>query len=285
MSDLRQGQPFPRPLFALALTLAAAVAIIGVVLAFGSEAPVLAEALAYTLAFGGVGSLAARFVPEPADLRLGLTPFSVRAMLPTLLLLPSLLLLSELDNWIRAALAAAPIEGLGIARAVPAEGALLAVLLLPVLQEFFFRGVLQQGCIARLGARRGVLFVALLQGLLTTPTHASDVAGALSASAQLLALGVLLGFLRIATGSLLPGIALCIGSAGLTLAAEVFADRVPIAGFNAPGATTPLALLLPALLSVALACRLLVAELTKQPALPPIPLAAPEDDEEPGPFL
>lgn len=106
-----------------------------------------------------------------------------------------------------------------------------------------------------------------------------------SQGARTLVLGALLGLLRLATGSLWPGVALSGVIAALSLAAGAFPDRVGIAGFNAPGDTTPLAIMLPAVLSVALGVWLLLNQLEREPELPPIPPPQPEDDEEPGPLF
>ena len=285
MSEIKQGEPFPSPLTALGLALAAPLIITAVLLPFESKPPIAAQAFALVLGFGALGTLAARFVPAPADSRLGLRPVPLRAILPVALLLPSAFLLSELDNWIRLALHAQPVPGLGSVRMPALDVLLLGVLLYPVLQEFFFRGVLQQGCVARLGARGGVLLVAMLQCLFGVGLLGSDLATGLSQTSQAFVGALLLGSLRLATGSLLPGIAFASALEALGMAGAAFPDRFPIAGFNAPGATTPLVVLLPAAASVALGIRLLAAELAKQPPLPPIPLAQPKDDEEAGPFF
>jgi hypothetical protein len=97
-----------------------------------------------------------------------------------------------------------------------------------------------------------------------------------------LLVGLACGMLRFATGSLLPSVALSSLVAGFGVAASALADRVPIPGFNAPGATTPLVYLIPAATSVALGVWLLTQQLAAAPALPPIPPRSREDDEEPG---
>ncbi|HEU4429838.1 MAG TPA: CPBP family intramembrane glutamic endopeptidase, partial [Myxococcota bacterium] len=220
--------------------------------------------------------------------RLGLMPFPLRAALPALLLVPAVLLTSELDNWIRLALGAKSPEGLGEALAPAPEIALLRVFLEPTLEEFFFRGVLLQGCVSSLGRRRGVLAVALFQTLLFTPMIASgdgvSAAGAASALTQTFALAALLGFVRLAAGSILPAIALSSAMQAVGFAALSDPDRFPIPGFNAPGETTPLAFLLPAAASVALGVWQLAGQLAREPALPPIPPRRAEDDEA-GPLF
>ena len=253
MSARGAGAPFPSPSLALALAgTASFIALIG-------SGSVVGVALSGALGFGGVGVLAARLVPEPAAARLGLTPFPLRALAPVLLLSPAVLLVSELDNWIRIAFGAPPSETLGVATLPALEAMLLFALLNPTLEEFFFRGVLLQGCASALGRWRALFYVAALQLVLVPLAATLDALTAekpstaliLSQAAGTLGIGIACGLLRLATGSLLPSIALSSAVACLTLAAGAFADRAPIPGFNAPGATTPLAYLIPAAASVA----------------------------------
>ena len=77
------------------------------------------------------------------------------------------------------------------------------MLLRPVLEEFFFRGVVQQGVVAALGTSGGVVFTAVLFALVRTSLFASDAYHATSFGLQALGLGVLLGFVRLASGSIL----------------------------------------------------------------------------------
>jgi membrane protease YdiL (CAAX protease family) len=282
MSPLGAGPPFPGP--SLAFTLAAMASLV-VMLASGSVA---GAAIGSALAFGGIGVLVARRVPEPAAERIGLTPFPLRAAAPVLLLVPLVLLVSEIDNWIRIAFAAAPSQQLGMTTLPALELVVLGALLNPVLEEFFFRGVLLQGCASALGRWRALFYVACLQVVLV-PTLAILYAfgGEKPATALIVSqavgtvlVGIACGLLRLATGSLLASIGFSSAVASLGFAAGVLAERVPVPGFNAPGATTPLAYLMPAAASVALAVWLLAERLAQQPALPPIPPLAPKDDEE-----
>lgn len=287
----REGAPFPNP--STAFTLAAAALFVATLLVPGLAAgSVVGVTLGSLLGFGGIGLLAARRVPEPAALRLGMTPFPLRAAAPVLLLIPFALLVSEVDNWIRIALAAKPSEDLGVPQPLALEAVLFGVLLQPVLNEFFFRGVLFQGCAAALTRWRAALFVAALEvvwmpSLLVLGAFLDQpvTAGLLSQTASTFAIGVLLGTLRIATGSLLPGIALSGCLTALSAVASAFPDRLAIPGFNAPGATTPPAVLLPAAASVALGLWLLSRQLASAPGLPPISPPSPRDDEEAGPLF
>jgi membrane protease YdiL (CAAX protease family) len=190
---------------------------------------------------------------------MGLRGFAPRLLLPVLLLLPFVLLASEIDNWIawlfpapEPATPEAPFAGL-----VALELVLFVVLLRPVLEEFFFRGVVQQGVVAALGARRGVLLCAVLFALLRASFGLGDAQRALTLAVQALCEGLLLGGLRLASGSILPGILLQMGTASVGLLALATKESFPIPGFNDGGTHTPLAWLLPAALSVTIGLSLL----------------------------
>jgi membrane protease YdiL (CAAX protease family) len=284
-----EGPPFPSP--SLAFTLAATALFVSMLFVpILADGEVVGAALGVVLGLGGIGVLAARAVPEPAAQRLGLVPLPPSALAPILLLLPAAFLVSEVDNWIRIAFAAKQAETLGVPTIPPLETILLAVLLSPVLEEFFFRGVLLQGCVSALGRARAVLYVAALQIVLVPSIVVLDAlsgnppstASLVSQGAGTLLLGIAYGLVRLATGSLLPSILLSGAVTALGVAAGAFPDRVAIAGFNAPGATTSLAVMIPAAASVATGVWLLLRQLEHAPALPPIPPPVPEDDEQAG---
>jgi membrane protease YdiL (CAAX protease family) len=176
-------------------------------LATPAEGGVFGLALGLLLGLGGAGTLAARGVPAPAERRIGLVGFAPRLLLPLALLAPFVLLASEIDNCIAAAFfPAAKTAAEGAARPDPLatlEWVLFAVLLRPVLEEFFFRGVIQQGVAATLGPARGVLLTALLFALVRTSLFGADAYHAVSFGVQALAAGLLLGFVRLASGSIL----------------------------------------------------------------------------------
>jgi membrane protease YdiL (CAAX protease family) len=223
--------------------------------------PSLALAIGLCLGFGGVGTLAARAVPAPADLRLGLRGFAPRYALPILLMVPAIVLASEIDNWVRPLFPSnpsLPVEGTegSDPRYAAFEAVITLVLLRPVLEEFFFRGVVQQGVVAHLGFPAGLLQTALLSGvasggllLFAGPDRAA------SGAAQAFFLGLLLGVLRQGSGSLLAAIlgAVLMQSAGVAAAAG--AERFPIQGFTGPpGEHTPLWILAACAAPVALGC-------------------------------
>ena len=247
--------PVPRPLGALLLTASAwSVMVLVTLLATPAGGGLLGLSCGLVLGLGGAGTLAARGVPPPAERRIGLVGFAPRLLLPLLLLVPGVLLASELDNAIaavlfptaKAAASEAASDALGTL-----EWVLFAVLLRPVLEEFFFRGVIQQGVVAALGPARGVLLTSLLSALVRTSLFGADAYHAVSFGTQALATGLLLGFVRLASGSILACVLLQTALEGAGVLSLVLREALPIAGFNAEGAHTPLAWLLPAGLSVA----------------------------------
>jgi len=233
-------EAFPSPAVAMALTLAALMVMLLVLTPLFTAGHIVAGlAAGMVVGFGGVGSLAARRVPAPAELRLGLCGVPPKRLLLVLMLTPLVLWLSELEN----------IVALGLERPEPAplpepssngagEGlrslqiALFIILLRPVVEEFFFRGVIQQGVVAHLGPRGGVLLSTLLFALARTLTGPTNEYGALVIILQMLVLGGILGGLRLATGSLLPGILLQGLMNSVELVALYLAEDFPIQGFT-----------------------------------------------------
>jgi hypothetical protein len=108
----------------------------------------------------------------------------------------------------------------------------------PIVEEFLFRGVIQQGIVQRLGLLRGVSVVALLWTLLR-PAPLAGFARFLAAAVASFALGWLLGMARIATRSILGPILLASGWAAIGLASLVFTDRIAWPGLNVPGTHLP----------------------------------------------
>ena len=247
--------PVPRPLGALLLTAAAwSVMVLVTLIATPAGGGLLGLSVGLVLGFGAGGTLAARGVPAPAERRIGLVGFAPRLVPPLLLLVPVVLLASELDNAIAAAFfptaKAAAKEAASDALST-FEWVLFAVLLRPVLEEFFFRGVIQQGVVAALGPARGVLLTALLFALVRTSLFGTDAYHAVSFGAQALATGLLLGCVRLASGSILSCVLLETALEAAGVLSLVLREALPIAGFNAAGAHTPLVWLLPAGFSVA----------------------------------
>jgi membrane protease YdiL (CAAX protease family) len=252
-------RPFPSPLAASLLTMMGAFFTTAIALMVSDWAsPTAAVGIGTVLGIGGAGLLGAVNVPPPHAERVGLRGLRRRQLLPLLLLLPIALLASEVDNVVTALLPAPDVQP-EVQEAVETlssdtrlallETALVGVGLVPVVEEWFFRGVVQQGLVATMGAAGGIfvtaLFFALGHGAGLTPQ------AWVALIAQTLVLGLTFGYARHKTGSLLAAILLHIGVNGMGVAVMAAPQIVAVPGYNAPGAHTPLLVLWPALVSVA----------------------------------
>ena len=251
----------PSPVGATVLTLLAWFTVVLGWALLEDAGPSLGLAVGLCLGFGGVGTLAARAVPAPADVRLGLRGFAPRFALPVLLLVPAILLASEIDNWVRPLFPSNPALEAAAASAeeqrfAALEAVITLVLLRPVLEEFFFRGVVQQGVVAHLGFPAGLLQTALLSGLASGGLMLfAGPDRAASAAAQAVFVGLLLGALRQGSGSLLAPILAAVLMQSAGVAAVAAAERYPIQGFTGPpGEHTPLWMLAACAAPVALGC-------------------------------
>jgi len=133
--------------------------------------------------------------------------------------------------------------------------------------------VLQQGLVASMGAVGGILVTALLFAF----GHGAGLSPQAWAAlvAQTLVLGIAFGYARHRTGSLLASILLHIGVNGMGVAAMAAPLVITVPGYNAPGAHTPLLVLLPAIVSVAVGAWLLSNE-----TVPEIPVARVVDERD-----
>jgi hypothetical protein len=120
----------------------------------------------------------------------------------------------------------------------------------PVVEEFLFRGVIQQGLVQRLGLLRGVTMVALLWTLLR-PAPIAGFTRFLAAAIASFGLGWALGIVRIATRSILGSILLAAIWAAIGLASVALEGRMRLPGMNIEGTHLPW--------SVTIASALLVA--------------------------
>lgn len=260
------SESYPGPLQALALTLAAWLAVGLVFLSLGETlGEPLALGLGLVLGLGGIGTFAARAVPPPQAERLGLRGFAPRLLLPLLLLLPTAFLVSELDNLVRVVVPAPDAAEISkrVAERLPAGNPLdalqtlvLAGGLAAVLEEFFYRGVVQQGLVGRWGTARGVLATAVLFGFCHGGpglSVGSWVTAAIAASC----LGVVLGALRQASGSILAPILFHAGHNALAVAILGLGQTRVLPGLSAESGHVPPALLAASAASVALGAWLL----------------------------
>lgn len=286
------GAPaYPGPLAALLLSFAALLASVFLTALFMGGSLILAVGLGQALGVGAVATLAARRVPEPQAERLGMRGFDLRLLAALAALLPGIVLVSEVDNVV-AGLLPAPAspseiseEAEALSRELDLDStasrvqlALIGVGIAPVVEEWLFRGVLQQGLVSHLGRLRGVLLTALLFAPLH-PFATSAGTTYLSAAAAAFALGSVLGLVRLATGSILACMVLSGALRAVGLAAVWAEDNLAIPGFNAEGAHTPLAVLVPCAAVAAAG----FAPLWRRATVAPVdPEPAPRDEPPPG---
>ena len=277
-------RPFPSPLQAALLTLMGSF-FAGAVTVVAAQSMSVTSALGLGTAFGlgAAGALGAASVPLPHGVRVGLRGIALRHVLPILLLVPVVLLASEVDNVVKLVLPApdAPQVVQETLERVPTdtglaliETAVVVVGIVPLLEEWFFRGILQQGLIANAGVRGGIFLTSLLFAMGHGGPGMSPQSWA-ALVAQTLVLGLVLGYARHTTGSIVAPILLHMGVNGLGVLALALPDVIVIPGYDAPGTHTPLAWLLPSAFAVALGLWLLSREHPEP--MPPLPAA----DEEP----
>lgn len=216
-----------------------------------------AAAIAVALGLGSAGALVATRIGTPHGERVGLAHLNPRFVAGLACLLPVVLLGSEADNWVRVAIGVPAPTGDRIEPAAPllwVETLILLVGLRPLVEEWFFRGLLQQGLIARHGALAGIVLAAILsalhRGLMNLGT-----ASMWPWMAQTWVLAVTFGYARWVTGSLLAAVLLHATASFLGILAEVYQAQLPIAGFNAPGPHTRPDLLVASAVSVAFGAR------------------------------
>lgn len=290
---------YPTPLAALVLVLAAwLVTFFGVTLQFDpSETQQTIDpgfaGIAQAIGFGLIATVAARRVPAPQAQRIGLTPLALRFLPLVVMGAPFGIVASEVDNWLSipfpgsdpAAIERALEQAQELTPLAVAQAAIFRIGIEPVVTEFLFRGVIQQGLIAYLGRLTGVLITAMLSMDLAAAlaTGGSPVSGLVLS----LLLGLTLGYLRLGTGSLLAPILVRAIWNGMGLFGVIYAEEFPIPGFNTFGGehTQPL-LFVACVACVAWAAIELVRALREQPAVLPIEEEPdPEEDDASGGFF
>ncbi len=282
---------FPNVAMAMVLVMAAFSAQLFIaVLVSGGDFDYAAVAVGQALGIGGVATLAARFVAEPQVERLGLRGFDLRFLLPLLMVIPIVILVSEIDNYVRPLFPGELIPEADEPIPPPSELSktyerilltLIGVGIQPVVNSFLIMGVVQQGVIAHVGRLWGIAFTTLIYWVMNPPA-ASSVGEMISYSVYVLATGALLCIARLATGSLLAPILLAAGLAIINMVALFEAEFVQIPGFNAEGDHTPAVVLIPCAASVAAGAWMLVRAAAAAPDPPPPP--PPDEDDEPFPF-
>ena len=279
-------RPSPTPLNAALLTMMGIFFKTGIALLVSDWAtPTAAIGIATVLGLGGAGMLGAVNIPPPHAERVGLRGLRRHQLLPLLLLLPIALLASEVDNSIGLFFPAPDAQQVvqetidrlpNDTSLAVLETGIVAVGLVPVVEEWFFRGVLQQGLVASIGAVGGVFVTALFFAL----GHGAGLSPQAWAAlvAQTLVLGITFGYARHRTGSLLAPILLHIGVNGMGVAAMAAPLVIAVPGYNAPGTHTPLSVLLPAIVSVAIGAWMLSNETV--PAIPVVRVVDESDSHE-----
>lgn len=282
---------FPGPFAALVLTALALLAT-GVV----ARTMVLAEAnfivaggIGVALGLGSVATFAAHRVPEPQRERIGLQGFDWRLVFPLMALLPSVVVISEIDNWHRLYFPPSPetvalLEKLRELARIDSVFAwvqtiVVAVGISPVVEAFFFFGVVLQGLVSHLGRAGGVLLAAILYSIIHFPASGTPADAVVPLASSLL-IALLLGLTRLASGSILAPMLLGAAIAALHLTAHGLREILPIAGFNAPGDHTSMALVIPCVLS--LLCGIWVLQRRAMLAPTKLPIPEPEGDAEGG---
>lgn len=150
------------------------------------------------------------------------------------------------------------------------EGLIVSVGIAPVIHEFLFRGVLQQGLVAQLGMARGVTLTALLWTMLR-PVPSASPARFVAAFVAWFAMGWLLGMVRIATGSILGSILLASLWAAVGYASLALVGKVAVPGMNVDGTHLPAVVTIASILIVTLAGRRLVEQANARSGTGPQP--------------
>lgn len=189
-----QEDPEPiGPGFAFFVTMVVAftlVFVVATVIALSPGNVFGAVGIGTVVAFGIGIALTAPRIPPPPSITLGFFNASRTLWTGAILLVPSMLLASELDNWIRPLFPEVPEnEGMGPPESwlTVIEYGLVFVVALPVMQELFFRGALQPSLVRATSRVRGILLTAALN-VLAFPT-----VGVAVVFCQAIVLGILRG--------------------------------------------------------------------------------------------
>ncbi len=271
-------QHYPGPGSAFALTILAVFGMAFVIMLFGEKIDLGGVGLGQVVGFGLAAMLATQRIPEPRSERLGLRGITA-SFLPTLfLLLPTVILTSEFDNILRGMIPPAPLdpevqELLSLDDTnvwTTIQRVIVLIGLAPVMEEWLFRGVIQQGLVSVMGRIGGVALTAFLFALV----HLSLAAPSTSLMAFIpiaFVNGVLFGIVRLASGSLLAAMLLHAGFNAIGVAASYTAESFPIQGFNVPDSHTGIGVLLPCAVMVGVACVNLRATLAETTDVIPLP--------------
>ncbi|MFP6655287.1 MAG: CPBP family intramembrane glutamic endopeptidase [Myxococcota bacterium] len=288
--DHNPNEPYPDLRGAFKLTVLAIVAAAFTSIAFLDFGMLAAVGIGQAIGLGAVATMGAKRVAEPQAQRLGLQPLDVRMIPIILCMAPAVLLASEFDQWAidfsgpseqiestteigfddtledDATEQESPTEPDSIEQLINPEDpwSLLAAFVVmvgisPVVEEFLFRGVIQQGLVQRMGLVRGVTVVAILWTLLR-PAPVTGFTRFLAAAIASFGLGWALGIVRIATASILGSILLASSWAAIGLAALAVKGSLNLPGMNIEGSHLPWSITLASVGLVAWAGRTLFQE-------------------------
>lgn len=219
------------------------------------------------IGYGVMGWLALRSIEPPWRERVGwkgLAPATVPALL---FLAPIPIVSLAVQAVVRAPLLRGATEGIWEWRGPMLEAGsdlglvgvlLLVVVVVPALTEWFFRGIIQQGVVARWGPVAGVLWTAALYGAIVAGLRTN--AGAwVAIFAGTFVAGCVFGLARQATGSLAAAVVAHVGASALYALLHLAGNVVSISFVSAPGRLVPLPVVAIALGVIAPAALLLLA--------------------------
>jgi hypothetical protein len=239
-----EHEPAPRPPltveFAFMLALVAPLCQFVATLVFeavGFHLKMSALGMGTLVGYGALFALCAARLRTPPSRQLGFVAAPATAWVSVVFLAGSIVLSSEVDNLLRSGLALPAAEGVPVdlPRYFTPAFALVAIGVLPLAYDVFFRGMFQPLASARLGSISAVVLTTALSGF------ASGFIPALAMNAWQLPRHLLdalvLCILRECAGSLWPVLALHVlwGIATFCATYGVFG----LAGFDASGAHTP----------------------------------------------
>ena len=258
----RDETPQLTPGFALLATVAVAflqLLILAVLVGPSGEGSAGRLGIATIVSYGVLFAIAVPRIPPPPSDYLGFVRPVERGFTAALFLLPSVLLVSEVDNLLRAVwpnpegqAAQAPLAGLALF-----ETAIVLIAVLPVIEEIFFRGLLQPRLVESFGRVGGITATAALAGLAWLGVSAGPWV-----AVGIVCNGLVLGLLRESSRSILPGLLANVSLGVCRVAAVQSAFGIP--GFDDMTADhTPLAWLVPAALLTGVGLRLCQAMLAR----------------------
>jgi len=226
-----------------------------------------AHGIGVLLGYGSALLLSKPFIADPPGPSLGFSGAPAHAWIAAVLLVPSVLVFSELDNVISSVFPRPEFPESEVAARADllsfAQTALSAVVIHPLVLEIYLRGLIQPRVAVFWGSAGAVFGVALLTTL-ASALHAPYPGGL----ALLFCNALMLGLVRRAAGSIAPCMLLSAGYGALATLARYEVFGIPGFDVVTPGSHTPLSVLVvPAMLmGIALAlCRHAAKDLLTEP--------------------